>query len=988
MSDERIDIEVSDKVDASIEKKLRDIAVQARDGHEAITKLKTAMSGLNSSAVSKLASDSSRLSTALLKEAQANAKLQQAMDSQSISASKAGAAKARLAVEAAKAAVAEERLAGEAAKTAAAQSRAATAQANAEAATLRLAAAQERAARAAQNAANAASDMERRVARLKGSVDPLNSSLDRQIAELREAYALYKAGGLSAEQFANYQSVLNGRIVGTTAAINAQNVALAKGVVSSKHMTQASLNLSRQFADIGVTAAMGMNPLMILIQQGPQVADAFQTAATQGLSAKQVLANFAGQAGRLAILLAPLVVVIGAVAAGFGLMHRELSKTYPKNITDGMKLTEEQLKRVESKTVTFGDTVAATFQIMGEDIMNSPVGDAIRWVGKTFDQVMDWITEKGSQTSAVVKGVLIGTFKFIMANWRRFPAAFGDLFVTAANNAIDAIEKLVNEGVDRINAFISGVNKVPGIELPTLNRASMGRIRNNFQGAGKDLAVDYVQATVGEIGAQYKAEEDRLARIGAAALARARKRALGEAGDPNATPRGRTGRQGAEDWDRAGELQNVNRELDNELSRLSLLKDAREVQQRMDQIEQKFAEKQVPLTQAESAALREKIQLIQHQSKVSSEADRIMEELNGPQEKYNTIVEAADALVSRAAISQEQYNRTVAAAQYAFAQATDPLMKYNQELDKQLQLLNYYGPAYERMAYMQQVEEDLKARGIAMTVASTGALTTEAAALMAKFDQLQRGKLIHEELNAIYQDITAQDTYLSNMQAMYDAIAKMRADNILSEQQAQRAIATVQNKYNEMRLQNTRNFFGTLAGLSSSGNKKIAMIGKAAAIAQATIDGYLAVQKAYTTMPYPFNIAAAVAQAALSASQIAGIMSTNVGSFQHGGSFIVQGQDGVDKNNINMNVSKGERVTIETQAQQRKGGGGANIEIHNYARGVTVEQEGTSDGKVRLIVREEMREMLPKMNEEQFSDPNSRTSKAAGRAFGLTRNRG
>jgi hypothetical protein len=51
-----------------------------------------------------------------------------------------------------------------------------------------------------------------------------------------------------------------------------------------------------------------------------------------------------------------------------------------------------------------------------------------------------------------------------------------------------------------------------------------------------------------------------------------------------------------------------------------------------------------------------------------------------------------------------------------------------------------------------------------------------------------------------------------------------------------------------------------------------------------------------------------------------------VGSFEHGGAFRVDGRAGVDNNNVNMNVSRGERITIETPAQQRandaKGGGG------------------------------------------------------------------
>lgn len=78
---------------------------------------------------------------------------------------------------------------------------------------------------------------------------------------------------------------------------NRLNAAHGSAIGSSKAMTQATLNMSRQFADVGVTAAMGMNPLMILIQQGPQIADAFQMAASQGLGFKTVLAGLGTQLG-------------------------------------------------------------------------------------------------------------------------------------------------------------------------------------------------------------------------------------------------------------------------------------------------------------------------------------------------------------------------------------------------------------------------------------------------------------------------------------------------------------------------------------------------------------------------------------------------------------------------------------------------------------------------------------------------------------------
>lgn len=88
-----------------------------------------------------------------------------------------------------------------------------------------------------------------------------------------------------------------------------------RAIGSSKAMTQATLNLSRQFADVGVTAAMGMNPLMILIQQGPQIADAFQMAKTQGLGFSQVLKGMAASLGLIHVTVPPVIAEAAALAA-------------------------------------------------------------------------------------------------------------------------------------------------------------------------------------------------------------------------------------------------------------------------------------------------------------------------------------------------------------------------------------------------------------------------------------------------------------------------------------------------------------------------------------------------------------------------------------------------------------------------------------------------------------------------------------------------
>lgn len=128
----------------------------------------------------------------------------------------------------------------------------------------------------------AIADFDTRASRLKASVDPLGAAMDRVNAEMREADALYKVGAIGANEYAQGMSVLETRLEAAVGAQNALTAAQMRGSKAAGFTAAETLNLSRQFADIGVSAAMGMNPLMILIQQGPQIADIFGTSAARG----------------------------------------------------------------------------------------------------------------------------------------------------------------------------------------------------------------------------------------------------------------------------------------------------------------------------------------------------------------------------------------------------------------------------------------------------------------------------------------------------------------------------------------------------------------------------------------------------------------------------------------------------------------------------------------------------------------------------------
>lgn len=70
------------------------------------------------------------------------------------------------------------------------------------------------------------------------------------------------------------------------------------GSLSPGAIAQGRLNLARQGADVFTSAAMGMNPTMIAIQQGPQILDAM---ATSGIQFSRAMVLSAGAIGTIAV---------------------------------------------------------------------------------------------------------------------------------------------------------------------------------------------------------------------------------------------------------------------------------------------------------------------------------------------------------------------------------------------------------------------------------------------------------------------------------------------------------------------------------------------------------------------------------------------------------------------------------------------------------------------------------------------------------------
>lgn len=248
---------------------------------------------------------------------------------------------------------------------------------------------------------------------------------------------------------------------------------------------QDMLNLTRQGADVGVTLAMGMNPFMIAMQQGPQIFDALQVAAIRsGTGIKAVFV----QVGRVIwTALAPILpiilgiaAVVGVIAAAWGLATRSINKGLGDNI-DHLNLTEKQMKRLKDAgvetSVTMGDSLKALGTTIKEYFFEA-FGTQIDWLSDKWNWLLDAMTTGMVAVLKYIVGALTGAFTLIASLWTNLPGMVSDAMTQAANAALRGFSWLVNKIIDGLN-FVQEKTGT-GIKLGSFE---VGQINNENAGA-------------------------------------------------------------------------------------------------------------------------------------------------------------------------------------------------------------------------------------------------------------------------------------------------------------------------------------------------------------------------------------------------------------------------------------------------------------------------------------------------------------------------
>lgn len=344
-------------------------------------------------------------------------------------------------------------------------------------------------------------------------------------------------------------------------------------------------------------------------------------------------------------------------------------------------------------------------------------------------------------------------------------------------------------------------------------------------------------------------------------------------------------------------------------------------------------------------------------------------------------------------IEQEKLSRATSDYISFVIQGIEAKERLNTSLDEQLQITQMLGPYAEAEAELLMRVNDLKAVGAKLTGEEVDLLREKIRYLdEARKIQFSAQEVLNStvyrnrdrdimlqgmdragEFGASQQDLTnfavKQSPELFSGTEEYYALQRQQADDLIEYFDAlrQRNLISAQT-YNSLimqqevalqaeRLQSTSDFYGNLASLSKSGNSKLAAIGKAAALAQATIDGVLAVQKAMAAPPgWPYNAPNVIAVGISSAMNVAKIASAG---FQSGGytgngginqiAGVVHGREYV----VNASATARNRAALEAMNAGATVGG-ANVIVNNYVgHDTSVDVQERSDGTVQIDLRRE-----------------------------------
>lgn len=266
------------------------------------------------------------------------------------------------------------------------------------------------------------------VARLGLAVD--SSQVEKGTVSLHQLTGAAGQASAAARQLAGASQAEAAGQKAATAATAAHTAALQANNAAMRMGTQVRTNMIYQLNDIGVSLASGMSPLIVAVQQVPQMLQ---------FGLKPAIESLVGIGKSLVTTFWPVAAVIGVISAGIAGLTYEINKT-----------AETQ--------VGFFDVALAGWQ-MFSGVVTSAVAPVFGWIGDRIQQLWDFVAPilKGIGNSII--GAFVGSYQAIIAVWGQLPAALGDLMYQGAQNAINGVIYMVRNVQIAINTFLADIDK-------------------------------------------------------------------------------------------------------------------------------------------------------------------------------------------------------------------------------------------------------------------------------------------------------------------------------------------------------------------------------------------------------------------------------------------------------------------------------------------------------------------------------------------------
>lgn len=227
-----------------------------------------------------------------------------------------------------------------------------------------------------------------------------------------------------------------------------------------------------------------------------------------------------------------------------------------------------------------------------------------------------------------------------------------------------------------------------------------------------------------------------------------------------------------------------------------------------------------------------RVRQLEIEKKLKSDINSIISELgiktNNPLAKYSSEIQKLKEGLDSGIISQSEFEQASKILSENLNKTLNPMKEINQNLDKERELLRLSSEELTVYNELQKIQLNTKQQ----------LSETEKARLETKI----RDRIEDEKRKASAEKVRSGDlTDVSKSQ-----ILDLEQTGFITPEQSKDSTKEREKLDFLERLDNARDFFSQMEGLSRTGNKKLIAIGKAAAMARAAIDTYSAVHAAWT----------------------------------------------------------------------------------------------------------------------------------------------